>query len=67
MDALEKDAWTPLIWASYSTHPKLVKLLLDSGANVNWKSKDAKTASSVAAEDSTARLLQNAVKASKRR
>lgn len=29
--------WTPLLWATYNRKPKMIKLLIDSGADMNYK------------------------------
>jgi ankyrin repeat protein len=40
VDALEKDDWTPLMWAADRSFPDVVKILLRAGANPNLKDKD---------------------------
>lgn len=45
VDALDKDGQTPLMWSAVMNHLDVVKLLVDSGANVNiGRNKDGETA-----------------------
>ncbi|KAI1127027.1 hypothetical protein F5Y10DRAFT_278351 [Nemania abortiva] len=51
IDALDKDGWTALMFASFEGHDTITKLLLDNGAQVNIVEKDGWTALMVASDE----------------
>ena len=44
VNAVEKDGWTPLIWAACRGNWQIVDLLIKANSNVNHKNSDGKTA-----------------------
>ena len=51
MEGEKEIEWTPLIKASYHGHKKLITLLFEYGAQVDWQSKDRRTALMVASQN----------------
>ena len=51
VNAVEKDGWTPLMWAACRTDSNIVKQLIEWHADLNWVSRDRKTATDVACND----------------
>ncbi|MFH0975028.1 MAG: ankyrin repeat domain-containing protein [Spirochaetota bacterium] len=40
VNSVDQNGWTPLLWASYYNHSRVMELLLDNGADANFKIKD---------------------------
>ena len=58
VDTRDDDDYTALIWAAEKGNEESVKVLLESGADVNAQNKYQKTALDVTASESIKKLIQ---------
>ncbi|XP_057709722.1 myotrophin [Corythoichthys intestinalis] len=58
INAPDKHGFTPLLIATFEEHCNIVKVLLEKGADKDWKGPDGKTASEVTENDDIKAMLK---------